>query len=274
MKAKSAKKKRIYSHSSKKKPTQKLPWWYVGLLLVASFIVLGATIIIGFLKFTSPETTFCANSVSCIKNLSGKISTNTTGFFMGKKVTAPNAQYFAQIGTNPHVLGAATGVKHIYVDLSSQHLYAYQGNTLVYNFPVSTGKWHLTPTGTFHIWIKLVAVEMAGGEGADAYDLPNVPWTMFFANAEVGQGQGFSLHGAYWHENFGYPMSHGCVNIAPLNAKLLFDWANPATKGYTTYPTSADPGTLVTIYGVTPNEDLRGSQYYNNNISPDAGSAQ
>lgn len=274
MKAKRLQKKRIYSHSSKKKLQRKFSWWYVAIFSLAVVVVLGASIIIGFFKFSQGNTAFCANSVSCIKDLSGKISESTSGVFMGQRVQAPDQEYFAEAAVTPKVLGAATGPKHIYVDLTKQHLYAYQGNTLIYNFPVSTGKWNLTPTGTFYIWIKLQATRMTGGEGADYYDLPNVPWTMFFYNAQMGKGEGFSLHGAYWHNNFGHPMSHGCVNIAPANAKLLYDWADPVTTGYTTYATTDDPGTPVTIYGVTPNEDLAGSPYYNNNISPNEGTAE
>jgi hypothetical protein len=214
----------------------------------------------------------CANSISCIKDLSGKISADTQGTFMGKEVNAPDSSYFAAKESDKKVLGTSDGgEKHIYVNLSTQHLYAYQGGNLVYDFPVSTGKWNLTPTGTFYIWIKLAATRMSGGEGADYYNLPNVPWTMFFSNSKVGKSQGFSLHGAYWHDNFGHPMSHGCVNISPDNAKLLYDWANPPTQGRTTYSTKNDPGTPVTIYGITPNQDLTGTRFFNNNISKEAG---
>ena len=199
----------------------------------------------------------CANSISCVTDLSGKISEDQQGVFMGKPVQALSPDYFAQ-NTAPSlypVLGTTDpDSKRIYVDLSQQKIMAFDGNTLAYTFPVSTGKWGRTPTGTFRIWIKLQATRMAGGSGADYYNLPNVPWTMFFANNIYGRGAGYSLHGAYWHNNFGHPMSHGCVNISPANAKLLYDWANPPTIGYTTYANASNPGTMVTIYGTTPNE--------------------
>lgn len=225
-------------------------------LFFGFFASLFISIVTGlFALFPQIRPVPCANTISCINDLSGKISTDTQGIFEGRQVTAPSAAYFAQANLLNPVLGDQTpgAAKHIFVDLSGQRLYAYDGNQMVYNFPVSTGKWHPTPTGTFRIWIKLQATRMVGGSGADYYNLPNVPWTMYFANDVYGRTDGYSLHGAYWHNNFGHPMSHGCVNIKPENAKLLYDWAEPATTGYTTYATNADPGTVVTIYGTTPN---------------------
>lgn len=90
---------------------------------------------------------------------------------------------------------------------------------------------------------------MTGGEGADFYDLPNVPYTMFFEGPNAPAGAGFSLHGAYWHDNFGHAMSHGCVNMKITDAHKLYDWVNPVTNGYTTHATAEDPGTPITIYG-------------------------
>ncbi len=119
------------------------------------------------------------------------------------------------------VLGSdtTTGEKHIYVDLASQTLTAYEGTTFVLKTLISSGKWDKTPVGNFHIWEKLRATRMSGGSGADAYDLPNVPYVMYFY-------QDFGLHGAYWHDNFGHPMSHGCVNMRAVDAQVLYDWAD------------------------------------------------
>ncbi len=195
----------------------------------------------------------CANSISCIKDLSGAYEPEKNGVFMGKNVVAPA---FAPAAPEKRVLGETTAEKHIYVDLSTQQLYAYEGSKLIYNFTVSTGKWGPTPTGDFRIWVKLRYTHMEGGEKDKGtyYNLYNVPYVMFFYNDQVGRGQGYSLHGAYWHDNFGYPMSHGCVNMKPRDAAMLFDWAEPATTGPTTYPTDKDPGTIVTIYGQPPAE--------------------
>ncbi len=195
----------------------------------------------------------CANSISCIKDLSGKYDPNPgKTIFLGQIINPP--QELAKAEENS-VLGESTGAnKHIYVDLSQQHLYAYEGDKIVFDFPISSGKWKPTPTGDFKIWIKLKYTRMTGGEGADFYDLPNVPYVMFFYNNEVPQAAGFSLHGAYWHNNFGHPMSHGCVNISPLNAEKLYNWANPVATGNSTLASENDPGTPVTIYGNAPNE--------------------
>jgi len=175
---------------------------------------------------------------------------------MGKSFDS--TKYIAQEPTREkQVLGQTTGAdKHIFVDLTAQRLYAYEGSKLVYSFLVSTGKWAPTPTGDFRIWIKLRYTRMEGGNPAIGtyYNLPNVPYTMYFYNSEHPKTAGYSLHGAYWHNNFGHPMSHGCVNIGIENAGMLYYWANPPTTGNTTYATSEIPGTLITIYGQAPAE--------------------
>ncbi len=140
--------------------------------------------------------------------------------FEGKKVIPPRMSILAKAKSQT-VLGTETptGEKHIYVDLSTQTLYAYQGDNLVMKTLISSGKWNPTPVGNFHIWEKLVSTRMKGGEGDDAYDLPNVPYVMYFY-------QDYGLHGAYWHDNFGHEMSHGCVNMRQVDAKALFEWAD------------------------------------------------
>lgn len=220
---------------------------------------IGAGILVGSLVwFVFPQQHVslpCANSISCAKDLSFHIDKNSQGTFEGQKVLAPSVD-LAAVSSKTAVLGAATapGEKHIYVDLTTQTLYAYQGKALVLKTLISSGKWHPTPTGDFTIWIKLRATRMTGGEGEDYYDLPNVPYVMFFSNNEVPQYLGFSLHGAYWHNNFGHPMSHGCVNMRIVDAHALYDWVDPPTDGLTTYATVDHPGTQVTITGNAPGE--------------------
>jgi lipoprotein-anchoring transpeptidase ErfK/SrfK len=189
-----------------------------------------------------------------MKDLTGKFDPNAKkAVFLGQSVQVPS--FVAEKPNTNKVLGEVSPTdKRIEVDLTTQTLYAYQNDQVVMSFPVSTGKWHPTPTGTFHIWLKLRYTRMSGGTGADAYDLPNVPWVMFFYNDQVGKGQGFSLHGAYWHNNFGYPMSHGCVNISPVNAEKLYNWADPVVEGNMTYSSDTNPGTDVVIYGTPPGE--------------------
>ena len=144
------------------------------------------------------------------------------------------------------VLGEATDDnKWIEIDLSDQKLYAHNGDKIDYEFLVSTGLWAPTPTGEFRIWSKLKYTRMVGGnkEKHTYYNLPNVPFTQYFY-------QGFALHGAYWHNNFGHPMSHGCVNISVANAEKLFYWTSPPYeqgKGIV-YPTKDNPGTRIVIH--------------------------
>ncbi len=121
--------------------------------------------------------------------------------------------------TNTPITYTDTSGRWIDVDLSQQMLYAYEGNTIVASFLVSTGvPAYPTVTGQFHIYIKLESTLMAGY----GYYLPNVPYTMYFY-------YGYGLHGTYWHNNFGHPMSHGCVNMYTPDAQWLFYWASVGT---------------------------------------------
>jgi lipoprotein-anchoring transpeptidase ErfK/SrfK len=105
------------------------------------------------------------------------------------------------------------------VDLSEQRATAYEGTSAVNEFIVSTGvSAHPTVTGQFRIYVKLKSTAMAG----PGYYLPGVPFTMYFY-------KGYSLHGTYWHHNFGVPMSHGCVNMFTPDAEWLFNWASVGT---------------------------------------------
>jgi lipoprotein-anchoring transpeptidase ErfK/SrfK len=105
------------------------------------------------------------------------------------------------------------------VDLSEQRLIAYQGNEPARSVLVSTGLPRTpTVTGRFQVYVKYKAVRMSG----PGYNLPNVPHTMYFY-------RDYALHGAYWHTNFGRPMSHGCVNLPLADAEWLYDWASVGT---------------------------------------------
>jgi hypothetical protein len=105
------------------------------------------------------------------------------------------------------------------VDLGDQLLTAYEGTNPVMTFLVSSGtSAHPTVMGQFRIWIKLESTRMRG----PGYDLEDVPYTMYFY-------EGYGLHGAYWHNNFGTPMSHGCVNLSPSDAEWLFHFASVGT---------------------------------------------
>lgn len=168
-----------------------------------------------------------------------QVENGVKGVFLGQEVMPP-AIDLAQAEPEFQVLGEADpeAEKRIYVDLSTQTLSAYQGDSLFMRALVSTGKWGRTPTGEFTVWSKFRATRMSGGSGNDYYDLPNVPYTMFFSGSGVAASRGFALHGAYWHNNFGHPMSHGCVNLRTVDAQKLFNWIGEDQK--------------VTIYGKSP----------------------
>jgi L,D-transpeptidase catalytic domain len=112
-----------------------------------------------------------------------------------------------------------TDQRWIEVRLGSQRLVAWEGKRPVFAVIVSTGKpGHVTPVGTFKIQSKQPIARMQG----DDYDVPDVPNTMYYSGS-------YAIHGAYWHNNFGTPVSHGCTNVAPNHAKWLFEWASVGT---------------------------------------------
>jgi lipoprotein-anchoring transpeptidase ErfK/SrfK len=105
------------------------------------------------------------------------------------------------------------------VNLSEQQIYAYEGNTLVNTFIVSTGLPDTpTVTGEYRIYVKVPLQDMSG----PGYYLTDVPWVMFFY-------EDYGLHGTYWHNNFGTPMSRGCVNLSVDDAAWLYNWASVGT---------------------------------------------
>jgi lipoprotein-anchoring transpeptidase ErfK/SrfK len=125
--------------------------------------------------------------------------------------TAPTAAVYAPI--------TGSGEHWIDVDLSQQRVYAYEGETVVNSFLVSTGTWQTpTVTGRYNVWTKLRSAAMSG----PGYYLPNVPYIMYFYGS-------YGLHGTYWHNNFGTPMSHGCVNLSIPDAEWLYNFSTVGT---------------------------------------------
>ena len=111
------------------------------------------------------------------------------------------------------------GVRWIEVNLSEQRVYAWEGDVLMNSFLVSTGTWATpTVTGTFKIWHKTPLQAMSG----PGYYLPDVPYVMYFY-------KDYGFHGTYWHNNFGTPMSHGCVNLTIPDSEWLYNWASYGT---------------------------------------------
>lgn len=111
--------------------------------------------------------------------------------------------------------GVGENDRWIDVNLSEQKVYAYEGYNHIETFTVSTGTWQYpTVTGTFNVYVMYRYADMSG----PGYYLPNVPYVMYFY-------EGYGLHGTYWHNNFGTPMSHGCVNLRTEEAGWLFDFS-------------------------------------------------
>lgn len=153
--------------------------------------------------------------------------TLTSGEYHGKLVHVPTLEN----SLASSVLGESIGGKRIEVNLATQHVAAFDGGNKVFDFVVSTGKWAATPRGNFTIARKVRAQKMSGGSQAlgTYYYLPNVPWVMFFGNSAIPWNRGFSFHGTYWHNNFGTPMSHGCINMRIADAETLYHWAPEGT---------------------------------------------
>lgn len=119
-------------------------------------------------------------------------------------------------------------VRWIDISILSQTLVLYEGGTPRYVTMVSTGRDGLgdpketysTPTGTYRIYQKHVTHTMDSNVADNEFELRDVPWVMYF------QG-GYALHAAYWHDDFGKPRSHGCINLAPIDARYIFNWTSP-----------------------------------------------
>lgn len=187
---------------------------------------------------------------SCFpSSFSGEIyGDDIVAVFEGKKIEVP---FYAMAPDKLTVLSLAHGQRYIEVDLSEQKLRAWEGNKLFLETPVSTGlPWWPTPLGEFRIWIKLRAAKMEGGSGRYYYYLPNVPYIMYFENEKIPGWRGYGLHGTYWHNDFGRPRSHGCVNIPTPVAKELYYWTGPVLpEGKNAVRSSEDnPGTRIVIH--------------------------
>jgi len=144
--------------------------------------------------------------------------------------------------------------KRIDVDLKQQIVTAYEDDKLVFTARVATGGRYRTPDGVrnfftipgeHRIFRKIAGQLMAGGtSGYDGYYLPGISWVPYFTSS------GIAFHGTYWHNDYGAPRSHGCVNMLPEDSQWVFRWTMPA------YPiterkhliTKRDEGSLVKVF--------------------------
>jgi len=147
---------------------------------------------------------------------------------------------------------AKRGTKWIDVSILNQTLVLWEGDRPVYATLVSTGKdglgdpqkTHSTPVGTFRVYQKHVTTTMDSAVADHEFELRDVPWVQYFKG-------GYALHAAYWHDDFGRSRSHGCINLAPIDARYAFFWSTPSVPehwhgAYAVEP--LDGGTIVSIH--------------------------
>ncbi len=122
--------------------------------------------------------------------------------------------------------GPTQGIKTIFVDLSEQRLWTFDRGNIVKTYLISSGVYnHPTPVGEFSVSLKREKTRMSwfyGTDNPDNYDLKDVPWVLTFKAP-------FNIHGAYWHNNFGHRMSHGCINMSVASSKEVYEWADLGT---------------------------------------------
>lgn len=136
--------------------------------------------------------------------------------------------------------------KSIEIRLIQQLLVAYEHSTPVFAARAATGGkfssgTYTTPVGRFMTYHKRPTRHMAAGDlASNGYDLPGVPWVLYITES------GISMHGTYWHNDFGHPRSHGCINLTPSAAKWLFRWTEPTVPAGDEYAYK-NYGTMVEI---------------------------
>ena len=218
------------------------------LLLVALFIILAIFVFSKTLGTSKDEDTLACQP----DNLLGRFEPGeSVAIFEGRKIPVSLAYDPTELDESLVLSEATPSEKWIEVDLSEQRLKAWEADALFLETPVSTGlPWWPTPKGEYRIWIKLRFTKMEGGEGKYYYNLPNVPYVMFFEGSGIPGWRGYGLHGTYWHNNFGTPRSHGCVNLPTSIAERLFYWTTPnLTNGQWTARSSSDNlGTRIVIH--------------------------
>ena len=144
--------------------------------------------------------------------------TDANLIYPGQSLSIPAAGLYEPTAAEAPPAPLASG-RSLLVSITNQRIYAYENGALVHSYLVSTGL-PATPTvlGDYNVYVKYQATDMSG----PGYYLPGVPWTMYFY-------QGYAIHGTYWHANFGRPMSHGCVNLPPDEARWFYDFASVGT---------------------------------------------
>jgi len=151
----------------------------------------------------TPESIIALNNIS-----------NADQIYPGQSLLIPAAGIWVPTEKDAPPAPSATD-KAIVAVIKEQRLYAYENGHLVHSTLMSSGTiGHDTVAGDYHVFVKYTSTRMTG----PGYDLPDVPWTMYFY-------EGYGIHGAYWHNSFGREMSHGCINLEVSEAKWFYDFA-------------------------------------------------
>jgi len=151
----------------------------------------------------------------------------------------------AKVDPDPRIPAGVQDDRWISINLFEQTLAVYDQGELVFATMTATGLpgWWTQP-GVFQVYKKLETDTMSGAFAADRSDyyyLQNVPWVLYFDKARA-------MHGAYWHNGYGYPRSHGCVNLSPFDSHWIYNWANEGTWVYVWDPSGKTP-TDAELYG-------------------------
>jgi hypothetical protein len=181
-----------------------------------------------------------------------------TKFFVRAELPLGDTRYFdtgegwlaeasqvRELVARPRPRGVAEDQKWIDVDVSDQTLVAYEGDRPVYATVCTTGiedDEHNTPRGRFHVQAKHVTFTMDDRASDGPYSIEDVPYVMYFQLS-------YAIHSAFWHGWYGRQRSHGCVNVAPADARWLFHWVTPTLppSWYGVWSKTEDEGTLVVI---------------------------
>jgi len=224
--------------------------------LLAAVLLAGAEVAVRVFGYSAPFWT------RPDAELGWRLRPNTQGWFIKEGrtfVRINDAEWIARADLRVAALatpppGAGPDDRWFDIDLDEQILVAYEGERPVYATLVSTGKWrHETPTAIARVASKLERAHMVS-DTDEPYSVADVPWTMYYDH-------NFALHTAYWHDGFGGQRSHGCINLAPRDARALYHWSSPdVPPGWTAVYGDADnPGSLIRVRSrAVPAPALRG----------------
>ncbi len=202
-----------------------------GVRRILLLLLVVATLLAPTVAFAEPESgniVYIVQRGDTLARIAARYGVSVSALVTANRIRNPNLIYTGQrliipgksasSAPQPGVAAPVAG-RWIDVNLSTQRLTAYQGKTAVFSTLISSGvAGYRTPTGRFAIRTKIPSQRMVG----PGYNLPGVPWVMYFVGANA-------IHGTYWHNNFGRPMSHGCVNMRVADAQWLYNWASIGT---------------------------------------------